>query len=122
MVDSLGEITKIVGKKAAGMFVMEKVNLNEMDDAAVEKWLVDQVAEEHRKVRCGEMTPERQHIDGLNERIDIDIVGKGETVDEYWARGLILERVKGKGERIKKAVRRQTGGLLFHCRRGAVAV
>ena len=72
------------------MFVMEKVNLNEMDDAAVEKWLVDQVAEEHRKVRCGEMTPERQHIDARDERIDIDIVGKGETVDDYWERGLIL--------------------------------
>ena len=85
-----GEITKIVGKKAAGIFVMRNVNLDEMDEAAVEKWIAEQIAEEHRKVRCGEMTPERQHIDGLNERIDIDIVGKGETVDEYWERGLIL--------------------------------
>ena len=66
---------------------MEKVNLSEMDDEAVEKWLADQVLEEHRKVRCGEMEPERHHIDGLNEHIGIDIVGKGETVDEYWARG-----------------------------------
>jgi len=69
------------------MFEMEKVNLSEMDEAAVEKWLAEQVAEEHRKVRCGEMAPERHHIDGLDERIDIDIVGKGETVDGYWERG-----------------------------------
>ena len=66
---------------------MEKVDFNNMDDAAVEKWLAEQLEEDHRKIRCGEMEPEWHHLDVLFEHIAIDFVGEGEVVDDYWARG-----------------------------------
>jgi len=74
---------------------MEKVDLSKMDNAAVEKWLAEQLREEHRKLRSGELEPDWDHLELLYEELFHDIGRDGESIDNYWAKGWVTGKYSG---------------------------
>ncbi len=68
---------------------MPKVDFASMSEEAVEKWLADQERERNRKLRSGEIDPEWDELDLLEEEIYHDLDDREVPADDFWAKGWV---------------------------------